>query len=153
MAFVFNKDYDDKSQVEPFMDAYTTIRDELDAAGKYPYDAEFEGRIPAIAGPNEKTAIYLMQSVHRIRQEQRRIQELRDSGYLEVTTLAARTRFEHIVVYQPGYYSGGTGLISEYRDARLVPDASGKPHAILPKGKRTNGYQASSGLVLVKAAA
>lgn len=136
--------------VEPFLAEFGKLREAMVEAGQYPYNDSFLGKIPGIAGEGEGTAIYRLQGLYEIREQERKIDALRADGFVQVNELPAKIRCKRIVVYRPGHFSGGTGLISEYQDARLVPK-DGKPWMILPKGKSRNGFQASSGIVLVKA--
>jgi hypothetical protein len=68
-------------------------------------------------------------------------------GYEYVTSLNKATKYAHIVLVRVREMSD---TWSEHRDARLVPDANGKPYAVLPKGKRTQGYRIGERRVLVK---
>ena len=61
MAWTFSKDYKDLEQVGEFYPAYLAVYESLRAAGEYPYNDSFKGRIPGIEGPQEDTAIYLLQ--------------------------------------------------------------------------------------------
>jgi len=149
MTFVFNKDYSDKEQVREFLPAFSAIREDMQAQGKYPYNDSFKGCIPGIEGPNEDTAIYLLQNLCHIEEEQRRIAALYADGFELLEALSARMRFSSVALWREGHYVGGTGQLTVYDDARVDPDLFGKPRAVLPKGKR-NGYPVESAQVLVK---
>jgi hypothetical protein len=154
--FEFNGDYGDFAQVEPFLPAFLEVFAEVQARPGFAYNDSFVGRIPAIAnkahrGPNsgthEDSAIYMLQGLKRKREQEARIAELLADGYEHIDTLDQRTRFAHIVLY-PTRRMGGEW--AEYRDARLVPDANDQPRAVLPKGKRTNGYSVNGRRVLAR---
>lgn len=80
-----------------------------------------------------------MQNLLDITREQQRIAALRAEGYREIQSLHARARFDRVVVYRAGHFVGGTGWIATYDNARVIPDAEGRPYALLEKGKRING--------------
>jgi hypothetical protein len=146
-TFRWNGNWGDKEQVRSFLAEYAALRE----SGLF-YNSDFEGRIPALAGsPDEGRAIYLLSSLWAIEREQEKIAEARSSGYVKVERGEPdeRRRYARIIVYRPGHYVGGTGLLSEYEDARLVFDAEGAPLAVLPKGRRTRGYDASNAEILV----
>jgi hypothetical protein len=147
MGFTFNGNYRDKEQVRQFLSQFTSLREAMEAAGQYPYNAQFVGKIDGAAGPDEETAIYLLQNLYRIEQEERTM----DGFRAEMTTLAEiheQQKFSRVVAYRSGHYVGGTGTISSWDDARIVPK-DGKPYAVLPKGRRTNGYLINGTEVLV----
>lgn len=134
-TFVFDRNYNNKEQVRPFMGDYRRVRAELEAAGAYPYNASFMGRIPGIIGPNEETAIYLLQTLHEIDEMNEKVRAFLASGGREVDELDEVVRG---TVVHYAFYSGGTGWV-QYDQARLVP-RGGRPHAVLPKGRRVNGH-------------
>lgn len=143
--FVFDQNYDNNEQVRPFFADYMVIYRELEAAGKYPYNASLKGRVPGIEGDDEDTAIYLLQRLRDLDALKLQISDFKASGGVEVTELAETIRGT-VVVY--GFYMGGSGW-RQYDHARLVP-RHGRPHAILPKGARTRGHLVD-GHVMVKA--
>jgi hypothetical protein len=148
MTFTFDKNYKNLDQVAPFYEAYTAVRAELEAAGKYNYNDSFKGRIVGIEGPNEDTAIYLLQTLHSIREMMAEVDAFVAEGATPIDTLNGPTRFAKVMRY--GWYLGGTGLAT-YEDVRVVPDQiNGRPQCILPKGRRTNGYAAYGNLLGVK---
>lgn len=140
--FAFNGNYKDHEQVAPFLAAFTRTHDEIEASGKYTYNDSFKGRIEALnpaTSKDEDTAIYLLQSLLDITREQQCIAALKAEGYREIQSLPARVRFDRVVVYRAGHFVGGTGWIATYDNVRIIPDAEGKPYALLEKGKKTNG--------------
>ena len=72
MSWKFNGNYYDRVQVEEFYPAYLAVYEELKAAGKYPYNDLFNGRIPGIEGPDEDTAIYMLQGIRLVREREAR---------------------------------------------------------------------------------
>lgn len=143
----------DSEEVRPFLARYSELREE----GVF-YNADFKGRIPGLEdSPDEDRAIYLLSTLWSIEREKARIRKALADGYRPVaevwtpTKAGDRKRFASIITYKPGYYSGGTGLICEYEDARLVVDEDGNPRMVLPKGKRSHGFEAGAGrTVLVR---
>jgi hypothetical protein len=144
----FNRNYKDKTQVEPFYPAYLAVYDELHAKGEYHYNDSFRGRIPGIEGPDEDAAIYLLQQLRSLKDLDTDIERYLADGGERIETLTETTKFASVVSY--GFYVGGTGWI-EWHDARIVPDMNQRPSTLLPKGKRTNGL-ILTGSVLVKRA-
>lgn len=151
MTFVFDKNYRNTDQVAPYFDAYMARFRELEAGGQYPYNDSFRGHVPGIEGDCEGAAIYIMQGVRHLNEEHARVAKLRAEGLAPIDNLPARKRFARIALYRPGSYTNGTGELSVYEDARLVPDDQGRPYAVLPKGKRTRGYLVQNAQVLVLA--
>jgi hypothetical protein len=145
MTFVFNRNYRDHDQVAEYMSAFLKVHAEIVAADEYPYDDAFVGRIPGIEGPNEMTAIYLLQEAKRLQELDEKIAAHLEAGFEPIETVDTITKFETIVEY--GFYTGGTGW-QEWHDARLVPQKN-KSLAVLPKGRRVNGHSLS-GKLLVK---
>jgi hypothetical protein len=141
----FNKDYKDYEQVRQFLPAFMVRLAELEAAGKYRYNDSFKGHIPGIEGPSEDSAIYMLQKLEQWNAEQAREQALLDSGYVYVTELEAVTRYKHVVLVRSRDMGDGW---ADWADARLVP-RDGRPWAVLPKGRRTNGYSIYDRRVLV----
>lgn len=145
--FKFNRDYKDYGQVEQFVPAFMARLREIEAAGQYRYNDSFKGHIPGIEGPDEDTAIYLLQGLERRNRQDEKVAALLAAGYEHASTLDGTTKFERVVLY-PTREMGGEW--AEYQDARLVPYESGEPRAILPKGKRTHGHLVNGRAVLVK---
>jgi hypothetical protein len=144
----FNKNYKDHDQVEAFYADFLKVYEELVAAGQYPYNDSFKGRIPGAEGPDEDTAIYLLQNLRRLKELDGMIEQYIAEGGERIEHLDETTKFASIVNY--GFYMGGTGW-TEWHDARLVPDQrTGAPQWVLPKGKRTRGNLLQNSLVLVK---
>jgi hypothetical protein len=122
-VFVFSGDYHDLAQIIPFIDAYWTIYEEIKAADKYPYNADFEGRTPGLVGalPREETPIYMLQGLRSLVEGHERLAEVIDARYLRLTELAAPERFASIVVFDQFYRS------QRYDDARLTPNDENRP--------------------------
>ena len=138
--FVFDKDYRNNEQVRPFFAEYSAVRAELDAAGEYPYNDSFRGRIPSLAaadGKNEDTAIYLLQTMHGLDAVAVRKADFLAGGGVDAYSIEPGKPVRGTVVVY-GFYVGGTGW-KEYEDARLVRDVRNRL-LIIPKGKR-NGLR------------
>lgn len=139
-VWIFNGDFQDLAQIIPFIKAYWTVYDELKAAGKYPYNSCFEGRIPGLedALPREETPIYLLQQLRGLVEGHDRLAQILDAGYWRLTELAAQQRFASVVVFDQFYAA------KRYDDARVIPDEHQRPSGLLPKGKRTRGRRLRS---------
>jgi len=140
--FQFNGEYHDQAQVAAYLDAFSIIHAEITASGQYTYNSSFRGRIAgldAATSKDEDTAIYMLQCLHAVRAEHRHIEELAANGYRDVVSLPQCTRFSSVVVYRARHFVGGTGWTAEYSDARIIPDATGAPYALMEKGKRKYG--------------
>jgi len=147
--FQFNGDHDDLSQVAPYIGTFAQTRAEILAATgrSFAYDDEFVDRIPAIAnktsrppcGTHEQTAIHLLQCLYRAWEMEARLLTLRAEGYEDIEHVDGTTACEHLVLY-PRRSMGGP--FEEFTSARLVarePGGSGRPYAVITKGKRTRG--------------
>lgn len=150
-VYVFDRNYRDTEQVRPFLADFLAVHAEIIAAGAYPYNDSFRGRIPGLAGADRKSedaAIYMLQT-------------LKETDALAVKVAAAVAdgcepmaeaplepmKCERIIQY--GWYVGGTGW-AEWNGARLVAFMDNpRSLAVLPKGKRTRGHLLA-GKVLVK---
>ncbi len=139
MTFTFNKDYRDLGQVAEFFDRYLAVYAEITAAGQYPYDDSFKGRIPGIEGPNETTAIYLLQSTRHIMDLNAQVDAAVADGcqLLDAEGVEGTTKYARVVQY--GFCVGGTGW-KEWTDARLVRMTTQRSTMVLPKGRRTHGF-------------
>lgn len=151
-VWCFNRNYRDHNQVAPFTEAYMARYDELTAAGKYPYNDSFRGHIPGIEGPDEDTAIYLLQGARHFFDWQTSVDEAMADGCAWFDTAPAEgtfVRFSRVI--HVGFEMGGTGW-REWNDARIVSVGEGRAVtlAVLPKGKRTKGHILCGGKVLVK---
>lgn len=138
--FVFDKDYRNNEQVRPFFAEYSAVRAELDAAGEYPYNDSFRGRIPSLAatdGKNEDTAIYLLQTMHGLDAVAVRKADFLAGGGVDAYSIEQGKPVRGTVVNY-SLYMGGTGW-KEYEDARLVRDVRNRL-LLIPKGKR-NGLR------------
>jgi len=133
--FVFNGDYHDLAQIIPFIEDYWTIYEELKAAGKFPYDDRFTGRISGIAGalPREETPICMLQRLRLLVEGHGLLADVLEEGYVRLTELAAQERFAAVVVFDQFYRRW------RYEQARVTPDPQHKPCYLLPKGRRTRG--------------
>ena len=130
--FTWNKDYHDLEQVAEWLPAFTEIRDGITAAGGYPYNDDFKGRIPGIAGDREDTAIYLLQGLYRQREMDARIAAWLADGYREVTSVAAVEKFARVILYK----RDRSGEWHEYADARLTPEVNPRQAAITAQSPR-----------------
>jgi hypothetical protein len=140
-AWAWNKDHKDLSQVEPFWPAYSAVRAELAAAGQYPYNDSFTGRIPGIEGPDEGRAIYMLQTLHSVREmeltiAQRRLDGWRDFDPGELAGAAKTIRYAGVAEY--GWYMGGTGYREWDDRPRLTPYGVSSV-AVLTGKARTRG--------------
>jgi hypothetical protein len=150
--WTFNGDYRDLAQIIPYIDDYWHICAELSAAGKYPYHAEFYGRIPGLGGAralaksgpdtgkvveSPETPIYLLAQLRHLVEGHERLAETLEAGYRRFMPWADDPRdivkFASIAVFDLHYHR------HVYTDARLVLNADGSLQGILPKGKRTHG--------------
>lgn len=156
-GYRFNKDYNDLEQVAEYLPAFLARLAALESAGQYRYNDSFKGHVPGIEGPDEDTAIYLLQSLERQQEQDAKVAALLADGYEYVTSVTEPVRCAHVVLYAERCNSS---LWAEYHDARLVPSPYGRnnyadvpddyPYGVLPKGKRTNGHMISGRRVLVK---
>jgi hypothetical protein len=143
----FNRNYDDLSQVEPFLPAFLAVHAEV-AHGDLAYNDDFKGRIPGIEGPDENRAIYMLQTLKSVNELNAQVEQYLADGGARIETLSETTKFASVVRY--GWYMGGTGW-HEWQDARIVPDErTGTPKYVLPKGKRTHGHLIDGGRILAK---
>jgi hypothetical protein len=136
--FVFNKQYRDLEQVAPFLADFDRVYAEIRASGQYTYNDSFRGRVPGIEGPDEDRAIYMLQNLRRERENDARLAALLTDGYELVERLDATTKFARVVLMPHSGYVG-TGPITEFEDARVVPGEDGRPRFILRKRKRNYG--------------
>lgn len=144
-AWLFNGEYDDLDQVHHAWPEYITAMNEVGRNG-FAYNSDLMGRIPSIAGPTEETGVYLLQKTgHEVRDYLATL-ALLDDGYEWVDDMEPNAVIRGDVVLVPT----GRGPGEVYEGARLIAGGDGKPHAVLPKGARTNGYSARVGRVLVK---
>jgi hypothetical protein len=146
-GFAFNGDWDDLEQVAAHLDAYTRLRQEMTDAGKCPYNDNFLGQIPGIAGPDESRAIYLLSGLLAAREQQAKVERLLSEGYEHVTTGDPGHPYA-VVVFYPTRQMGGRW--QQWAGARLVCDDDGEIRGVLPKGKRTRGHLRHDRAVLVK---
>lgn len=139
--FVFNGDHSDVEQVRPWMDAYREVRAELDAAGQYPYNDSFKGRIPGIEGEREETAIYFLQTLHNRDKDREQVEAFGGTPVSDLEWADGQVRRGDLCRY--GWYVGGTGF-QVYTDVRVTPHQGG--FRVIPKGKR-NGFRLDGNLL------
>lgn len=142
--FVFDKDYRNLDQVAHLWDAYATRYQELAAAGRYPYNADFKGRIDGLVADDksEDTAIYLLQTMRHIREFDAEVQALKDAGYVEPDVKPrgiTETRYASVAFIRRNYYGGRSGTVTILSSARVIV-REGVVDSVLPKGARTRGY-------------
>lgn len=138
--YVFDKDYNNHEQVRPYMEEFLRVYSELEQPGRgFVYDYDFRGRIPGIAGPDEGTAIYLLQNLRRLDQLEVTKAEFIASGgrRFSASELEPGQTLRGTLV-RAGFYMGGTGWeVHENVRVSLWPDGSSQPVAqAIGKGKR-----------------
>lgn len=136
--FQWNGDYKDNEQVRPYLARYSELRD----AGMF-YNTDFVGKIEGIAGSEyESKAIYMLSCLWGIESEREEIAHAINDGFQQVThgDPGGFKHYAEVIVYRPGHYVGGTGLISKYERARLAFDTDGSVYAVIPARKR-HGHQ------------
>lgn len=139
------RDYHDRTQVAPYWDAYLARFGELEAAGRYPYNDDFKGRIGAPEA-DEDFLIYMCQKERRLRDDEAKVAAALADGCVPIASVNGVERFARVIRY--GWYVGGTGW-QEWADARLTTTTWGAL-AVIPKGRRTRGHVLDGGTVLVK---
>lgn len=152
--FTFNGNYDDKAQIEPFYDAYLAVYDEIRAAGRYPYNDSFKGRIAgldAATSKDEDSAIYMLQTLRDIKAMNSDLEGWRALGAVDVvadelSASAKPTAFKALIAY--GFYVGGTGL-KVYENVRLRRVGHGLQ--VIEKGKRNGVWLSTSNLIGIPA--
>jgi len=132
--FVFNGDYKELEQVAGLLPRFSELYD-----GGLFYNADFAGRIPELAGPDEETGIYLLQGLRRSRINEGKLRAALAAGYAEITRgeLNSQQRFESIILLG----CGRDGRWTEYAGARIVFDDHGHAAGVLGKGKRSRGQR------------
>ena len=137
MTWDFNRDYDDLGQVAEFYPAYLAVCEELTAAGEYPYNDSFKGRVPGIEGPREDTAIYLLQKTRHQREHDAKVAGYRADGWRDFDPAeigAGPVRFAGVVEHG---FENGTG-VRAWDGARVTRYHSSL--AVLPARCRTRGH-------------
>lgn len=142
--FQFDGDYKNNEQVRPYFAAFLKRYNELAAQGLYPYNDRFKGHIPGIEGPNEDTAIYLLQVMRRLDKMKENIAAF---GGRKIESLALGEVIRGDIAHF-GFYSCGTGW-QVFEGARLVGGHHGNVSIIL-KGKRNPSHYTSLANVLVR---
>lgn len=148
MSWTWNKDYKDLSQVEEFYPAYMAVYSKIVAAGQYPYNDSFTGRISGIVGPDEGRAIYMLQTLRSVREMEAKVTEHLADGWRELKDdelESGPVRYSGIAEY--AFYMGGTGWY-EWSDARLRLYGQSST-MVLPGRNRSNGHLIT-GKILVK---
>lgn len=122
--FVFDKNYDNYEQVRPYMDEFNRVHDELlDPKRGFVYNDDFVGKLPSLAGTaekDEKTAIYMLQSLRRINDENEKLAAFLASGGvpMEDVSVTGSTPVRGDIAAK-GWYVGGTGW-KVIEDVRLL---------------------------------
>lgn len=150
MTFVFNRDYHDLAQVEPFIEAYEARLAELTAEGRYPYNDDFKGHLgPDVEGRAEDIAIYLLQSRRHGLEYLADLVRLREEGFVDLDEEIGETPVPFAGVVEHGFYSGPcpTG-VHRWDNARLVRWHSSL--AVLPKGRRSRGNLLSGKVMVLR---
>lgn len=142
--FIFDKDYRNLNQVAHLWDTYESRHQELVAAGRYPYNADFKGKIAGLVADdkNEDTAIYLLQTMRHIREFDAEVQALKDAGYAEPDVKprgVTETKYTSVAFIRRNYYGGRSGTVTILSSARVIA-REGVVDSVLPKGARTRGY-------------
>lgn len=146
MTWTWNNDYKDLGQVEGFYPAYLAVYEELRAAGQYPYNDSFKGRVAGIEGPREDTAIYLLQQLRSVREMETQVAEHRAAGWRDFDPAeieAGPVRFAGVAQY--GWYMGGDGF-QEWSNARLTRYYSSV--MLLTGRHRTSGHLLEGRLIV-----
>jgi hypothetical protein len=159
-TFQFNGDYHDLAQVAPYIGDFAVLRAEILAATgrSFAYDDEFVDRLPAIAnttkrpntGTHEDTAIYLLQTLYRAREQEARLLDLLADGYEEITELDGTTSFERVVLYPRSSHDGPWEEFTSARLAAREIGAAGPPFWLLKKGARTHGTMVNERGILAR---
>ena len=137
MTWEFNKDYKDLSQVAEFYPAYLAVYEEIQAAGRYPYNDDFKGRIPGIEGPREDTAIYLLQKARHQLEHDAKVAAYRADGWHDFDPAEIETGPARYAGVMEHGFENGTG-IRKWDSARVTRFHSSL--AVLPARCRTRGH-------------
>lgn len=149
--FVFDRDYDNREQVRHLMPEYRDRRRELDAAGRFAYNAEFLN-LPGLASSADRdkdAAIYLLHGLFTLDEEaERETAFLADGGRIvdPAEFDADPALLLRGTIVHRNFYVGGTGW-TEYKQARLGRHKLS--YYVLPKGKRSNGHTLGAGARLL----
>lgn len=144
--WTWNNNYRDLTQVERFYPAYLARFEQLQAAGKYPYNASFRGHVSGIEGPDEDRAIYMLQTLRGVREVESTVAIHRAAGWRDMDPAELHSgpvRFAGVAEY--GFYMGGTGF-REWSNARLTMFHSSM--MLLPGRNRTNGQLVTSKVIV-----
>jgi hypothetical protein len=136
----------DPATVLHLVDAYWQRRQELDAAGRYPYHSEFYDLVPDAERP--ETPIYVLAGLYQMVRGCEEEAACWEQGMDRLESLSSTQKFERAVVFAWHFSGFGSHERYEWTEARIVPDVHGKPHAVLPKGKRTHGCQLNGSAVV-----
>ncbi len=117
--FVWDGDYNNREQVRPYMEKFLAEYDRIVAAGKYPYNDSFKGLIPEIAGDREDTAIYMLQNLRDIDEDDRKLEAFLAEGAVPLDQVQVEgMKSVRGDLAAKGWYVGGTGW-KVIRDVRL----------------------------------
>lgn len=133
--FVFDGDYDNNEQVRSYFAQYGAIRAEFDAAGKYPYNADFMGKIEGLIGsPDEEAGVYLLQRMHDLDDLAARLASATEAGAIPATDLPVGREVRGTLI-RHGWYMGGTGY-SETENVRVLRDDRDRVTFKLPRQRQ-----------------
>src|SRR5690606_8772076 len=126
-------------RIAPYYAAYLARREQLDAAGLYPYNDSFLAPIARTGSKREVTLIYLLQDWHRLQMERAQLAAFIERGAFKITPADVKPGMRGTVA-NVGRYSGAfqTGY-AEYEDVRLVTVYRGTAIGYIPPRKR-NAY-------------
>jgi len=141
----FDRNYKNTEQVAAFMPAFLERFAEVAPNLASAYNDSFKGHVAGIEGPDEDTAIYLLQKRKELLELDAKVARALANGFVEVAETGKPLKCSTVVHY--GFYMGGTGW-SVWYDVRLVPAPCGM--VVLRKGARTHGHNLTGGHVLVK---
>ena len=150
--FVFDRDYKNTEQVRPYLADFLAVKRELTAAGKYPYNDSFKGKIPGLAGStdkNEDTGIYLLQTLADLDDIRARAQAAIEAGaYRLAERLPAPA--ERGTLIRSGWYMGGTGW-KEIASAQVkLDEQTGRVLFRLPRQKNWRTFHDGPSAYLFK---
>lgn len=133
VPFVWDRDHNNYEQVRPYLPAYLAICNEIAAAGGFPYNDSFRGRIPGVAdSEDEDTAIYMLSNLKGLDELNEQIAHFINDGghHINDAPLDDDTVYRGTVVTH-SFYVGGTGW-KQYDNARFTIH-----HRDTVRGRRT----------------
>lgn len=135
-TFAWDRNYKNIEQVRPYFPAYTAIRTELDAAGKFHYNDRFMGRIPGLAGsPDEETGVYLLQTMHDLEQVETDVEAFTKEGGQPLDQPKLRDLPQRGTLACWGWFSDGTGW-SKLEDHRVSMSDHGQVLVKAPRERK-----------------